>query len=167
MILKTSPAQCAHYKDIFMPIKIISNELTATHKREVRKEFEKITISLEVGQPGNYKHIISAIEELGCSKNKLKRTLSNYLMAIYIYLGLPESQDAHLEVMTIFDFKYEKQLLATLLYFVNTDDVIPDHIAYIGYLDDAYCVNLALQGQNSSVKEELESIVKALEALEV
>lgn len=149
-----------------MPIKITSNELTPSHKKDVRKEFEDILKSLELGKSKKYKHIIGAIEDLGSSNNKLKRSLSNYLMAIYMYLDL-DGKNTNPENVISFNYKYENELFATLLYFMNPHDVIPDHIAYIGYLDDAYCVNLALSKQNTSVREKLESIVKALEAIEV
>ncbi|MBT4732973.1 DUF1232 domain-containing protein [Candidatus Woesearchaeota archaeon] len=88
-------------------------------------------------------------------------------MAIYVYLSLPEEKMPHKFKTVFFDKRYEKQLLAALIYFVNPEDVIPDHIAYIGYLDDAYCVNLALSKQRPEVKDKIEKIVTALTALEV
>jgi uncharacterized membrane protein YkvA (DUF1232 family) len=64
------------------------------------------------------------------------------------------------------DKKYEKQLLACLIYFMDPDDVIPDHIAYIGRYDDAYCVNLSLSKQKAEVIRAIEQMVVDLGALE-
>jgi|GEM_PF-1549012 hypothetical protein len=152
-----------------MPIEIISNELTPNHKKDVRKEFELILKSLDLKQPKkkDYDHLLALIENIGTGRNRLKRELSNYLMAIYVYLSLPEEKMPHKFKTVFFDKRYEKQLLAALIYFVNPEDVIPDHIAYIGYLDDAYCVNLALSKQRPEVKDKIEKIVTALTALEV
>jgi uncharacterized membrane protein YkvA (DUF1232 family) len=87
-------------------------------------------------------------------------------MAIYKYLDLPERRWAHRLDSVFLDRKYEKQLLACLIYFMNPDDVIPDHIAYIGRFDDAYCVNLALSKQKSEVRSEIEQMVVDLGASE-
>ena len=151
-----------------MPIEITSNELTPNHKKDVRKEFEVILKSLDLKQPeeNDYDHLLILIENLGMGRNRLKKELSNYLMAIYVYLNLPEEKISHKLNTVFFDKRYEKQLLAALIYFANPEDVIPDHIAYIGYLDDAYCVNLALSKQGPEVKNKIEKIVTALTALE-
>ena len=152
-----------------MPIEITSNELTPNHKKDVRKGFEVILKSLDLKQPEEkgYGHLLILIENLGMGRSSLKKELSNYLMAIYVYLSLPEEKMPHKFKTVFFDKRYEKQLLAALIYFVNPEDVIPDHIAYIGYLDDAYCVNLALSKQRPEVKDKIEKIVTALTALEV
>jgi len=149
-----------------MPIEITTNELTADHKRDVRKEFSNIVESLDSEQPESYGHLIKMIENIGSERSRFKKELSNYLMAIYMYLDLPENKDSYCLSAIFFDKKYEKQLLAALIYFINPDDVIPDHIAYIGYLDDAYCVNLALSKQKPEVKNRIETIVAALTMLE-
>jgi uncharacterized membrane protein YkvA (DUF1232 family) len=151
-----------------MPIEITSNELTPNHKKDVRKEFEVILKSLDLKQPeeNDYDHLLILIENLGMGRNRLKKELSNYLMAIYVYLNLPEEKISHKLNTVFFDKRYEKQLLAALIYFANPEDVIPDHIAYIGYLDDAYCVNLTLSKQGPEVKDKIEKIVTALTALE-
>jgi uncharacterized membrane protein YkvA (DUF1232 family) len=49
---------------------------------------------------------------------------------------------------------------------MDPDDVIPDHIAYIGRYDDAYCVNLSLSKQKAEVIRAIEQMVVDLGALE-
>jgi len=144
-----------------MPIRIVSNELTAQNKRDVARELEKITDSLTENQPSTYTHMITMMDDLGRSNNKLKKELSYYLLAIYKFLDLPEKRLAY-RLNTTSSYlkrKYERQLLGALVYFINPDDVIPDHIAYTGYLDDAHCVNLALSHQTPERREKIESYV--------
>ena len=46
---------------------------------------------------------------------------------------------------------HDLQLIgATLFYFVNPYDIIPDHIPGDGYLDDAYVANLCIKALNKS-----------------
>jgi uncharacterized membrane protein YkvA (DUF1232 family) len=149
-----------------MPIEITSDELTANHKKAVRKEFKIILKSLDSKQPESYAHMLAMIEKLGSGRNKFKKILTNYLMAIYKYLDLPEKRWAHRLDSVFLDKKYEKQLLACLIYFMDPDDVIPDHIAYIGRYDDAYCVNLSLSKQKAEVIRAIEQMVVDLGALE-
>jgi uncharacterized membrane protein YkvA (DUF1232 family) len=149
-----------------MPIEITSDELTANHKKAVRKEFKIILKSLDSKQPESYAHMLAMIEKLGSGRNKFKKILTNYLMAIYKYLDLPERRWAHRLDSVFLDKKYEKQLLACLIYFMDPDDVIPDHIAYIGRYDDAYCVNLSLSKQKAEVIRAIEQMVVDLGALE-
>jgi len=149
-----------------MPIKITSDELTANHKKAVRKEFGIILKSLDSKQPESYAHMLTTIEDFGSGRNRFNKIVSNYLMAIYKYLDLPERRWAHRIDSVFLDRKYEKQLLACLIYFMDPDDVIPDHIAYIGYYDDAYCINLALSKQKAEVIWAIEQMVVDLDALE-
>jgi uncharacterized membrane protein YkvA (DUF1232 family) len=147
-----------------MPIAITTNELTANHKRDVRTEFEVILELLNSEQLDNYQHLIEMIIKLGNERSNFKKELSNYLMAIYTFLELPEEEWAHRLYTFPFKQKYQKQLLASLMYFLEPNNVIPNHIAYIGYLDDAYCVNLALSKQSSHVKDVIEAMVIDLES---
>jgi uncharacterized membrane protein YkvA (DUF1232 family) len=149
-----------------MPIKITSDELTANHKKAVRYEFGIILKSLDSKQPESYAHMLTTIENLRSGRNRFNKIVSNYLMAIYKYLDLPERRWAHRLDSVFLDRKYEKQLLACLIYFINPDDVIPDHIAYIGYYDDAYCINLALSKQKAEVIWAIEQMVVDLDTLE-
>jgi len=165
MIPKIKLVQCARCR-FTMPIEITTNELTADHKRDVRKEFTNIVDSLDSEQLESYEYLIKTIENIGSGKSRFKKELSNYLMAISMYLNIPESKDSHSLNNVFFERLYEKQLLAALIYFINPDDIIPDHIAYIGYLDDAYCVNLALSKQSPEVRNKIENIVAALTVLE-
>jgi hypothetical protein len=139
-----------------MPINIITNELTAEHKREVRKKFDSIyEIAGNYNKPENFKFLIGMMVDLKSSPLPLKKELSNYLLAICTFLNLPKKVS--------FDKVYENQLFVAILYFMEQDDVIPDHTPYIGLLDDAFCVNYALTKQSTRVKDEIEGIVRKLE----
>jgi hypothetical protein len=42
--------------------------------------------------------------------------------------------------------KYERErLLATFIYFGNPEDILPDHVPVIGYLDDVIMIELAVR----------------------
>jgi len=139
-----------------MPILIVSKEFTAEHRREVRIEFDLILEKIDnYDSPEYFKYLIESIVDLKFSRTLVKRQLSYYLLAICTFLDLPKT--------TRFDRLYEKQLFVAILYFIEPFDVIPDHIPYIGLLDDAFCVNYALTMQSPRVKDEIERIVKKLE----
>ena len=155
MIQKTNLALFAPYSFIFMPILINDPALTREIKAEIRSSCEEIAQD-RASEISKYEAqlIFDKLTEIDKSRQSVVKTLSNYLFAIYEHLDLENNFE--------FKTKSEKLLLASLIYFAIVDDVIPDHIAYIGLLDDVYCVNYALSKQSNPVKDKIERLVKAL-----
>jgi len=141
-----------------MPILITDSSLNRGHKKAVRESFELI-ISEFSGQllESEAELIYKKICLIENSNQQLVKSLSDYLFAIYQFLDLPNQTQFHL--------LSEKRLIAALIYFSQIDDVIPDTIAYIGYLDDAYCVNHALSKQSIYINQKIDHIVDALKVL--
>jgi len=141
-----------------MSILINDTALTREIKADVRSACEEIVESRK-GSISKYETelILNRLTEIDKSRQHIVKTLSNYLFAIYQHLNLENN--------TKFQTKSDKFLLASLVYFAIVDDVIPDHIAYIGFLDDAYCVNYALSKQSSAVKDKIERLAKALASI--
>lgn len=143
-----------------MPIEISTNELTADHKRKVRSQFDLILNNIDnYSSPEDFKFLIGMIIDLRSSPVPIKKDLSNYLLAICTYLNVPEKIS--------FNKVYENQLFASILYFMEQEDVIPDHTPYIGLIDDAFCVNYALTKQSTKVKQEIEKIAEQMENIQI
>jgi len=142
-----------------MSILINDSSLTREVKAEVRNSCDKIVQDLSNrGYKYESEVIFEKLCEISRSRQYVVRELSNYLFAIYEYLDL--------ENKTEFPTKNERILLASLIYFALVDDVIPDHIAYIGFLDDAYCVNYALSKQSRVIKNKIEKVAKMVDVIQ-
>ena len=120
-------------------IKLLETDLTALQKREVKSEFLKYSELCVEGQVQLelFSKIIKNASLLVNSPSVKKKNLSIFIIAISIYIGLPQKLTYHCIK--------DKYLVAALMYFMDPDDVIPDHVPYIGFNDDAYFVELALE----------------------
>ena len=137
-----------------MPINTKNDDLSNIEKEEVRRFFEKLIVKYQ-GEflKEDFELLTENIEIISESKKNNLRELTFHLNAIILYLKLNQSR--------FFLTKGEKRLLASLRYFCEIDDVLPDY-GDRGYCDDIYCVNFALSKQSKLVKEKIEKSVSAL-----
>ena len=137
-----------------MTINLKNDELSNREKEEVRELFEKLIVKYQ-GEflKEDFELLTENIEIISESKKNNLRELTFHLNAIILYLKLNQSR--------FFLTKGEIRLLAGLRYFIEMDDVIPDYDNR-GYIDDIYCLNIALSKQTAIVKEKIEKSVSAL-----
>ncbi len=129
-------------------IELYKPDLTAKQKKEVKSEFLNYSKTVENNEfeIHCFRNILSKGALLVKSPSVKKRNLSIFVIAISIHLGLPKKLHFHSEK--------DKYLVASLMYFIDPDDVIPDHVPYTGYDDDTHCIELALKkvGDESNVR---------------
>ena len=137
-----------------MPINTKNDDLSNIEKEDVRALFENFIFKYKgTFHKEDFELLKGNIELISGSKKNVLRELTFHLNAIILYLKLNQSR--------FFLTKGEKRLLASLRYFIEMDDVIPDYDNR-GYIDDIYCLNIALSKQTAIVKEKIEKSVSAL-----
>ena len=134
-----------------MPIKIKNDALSNNEKKAVKTHLEEI-ITRHQGRFNleDYQLLLEAIDSISNSKHNNIKELSFYLRAITKHLELKDNR-------TFFNIG-EKRLLASLRFFYELEDVIPDYIPDRGFLDDIYCVNYAIGKETPLNKNRIEHL---------
>jgi len=143
-----------------MTIELKNNALSNSEKLEAQLLLDQY-VSRYVGTfpKKNYDSLMIAIDSISKSKHNNVRELSIYLRAIVKYLNLENERG--------FFRKGQHRLLGSLRVFYEVEDVIPDTIPDRGFLDDIYCVNLAIKAQSKPNRDKIERIVSNLKRVDI
>jgi uncharacterized membrane protein YkvA (DUF1232 family) len=131
-----------------------NDALSYTQKSAIKNSYEELLNRFGGEYPlATYNNLLKDIATISTSTEKNVIELSIYLKAVTQYLDL--------KVNRRFALQGERKLLAALRYFSEAQDVIPDWETD-GYIDDIYCLNLAIKAQS---KNNLLLIEKSAQAI--
>ena len=131
-----------------------NDALSYTQKSAIKNSYEELLNRFGGEYPlATYNNLLKDIATISNSTEKNVIELSIYLKAVTQYLDL--------KVNRRFALQGERKLLAALRYFSEAQDVIPDWETD-GYIDDIYCLNLAIKAQS---KNNLLLIEKSAQAI--
>jgi len=137
-----------------MPIYQQNDALTNALKNSINDSYNDLLHKYKGEFPlATYEILLNNIKVISRSNENNVIELSIYLEAVTKYLEL--------NVNRRFFLGGEKKLLAALRYFSEAQDVIPDWEPD-GYIDDIYCLNLALKAQSRNNLEKIEKSTQAI-----
>jgi len=137
-----------------MPISQKNDALTYTQKNAVKDSYKDLINRFGGEYPlTTYNDLLKDIATISKSTEKNVIELSIYLKAVTKYLDL--------RVNRRFALGGERKLLAALRYFSEAQDVIPDW-EINGYIDDIYCLNLAIKAQSKINLQKIEKSAKEI-----
>jgi len=131
-----------------MPIFQKNDALTNAQKNAIKDSHQDLLSRFGGEFPlHTYKILIKELDTISKSNENNVLELFIYLKAVNHYLDL--------KINRRFFLGGERKLIAALRYFIESQDVIPDWETD-GYIDDIYCLNLALKAQSPSNLNKIE-----------
>jgi uncharacterized membrane protein YkvA (DUF1232 family) len=137
-----------------MPIDLPTDALSNAQKNAVKESYELLLRKYGGEYPlDTFKILLKEIKTISNYEETIIVEFSIYLEAVTKYLDL--------DVNRRFFLGGEKKLIAALRYFSVAQDVIPDW-EIGGFIDDIYCLNLALKDQSKNNLHKIETSVEAI-----
>lgn len=137
-----------------MPIYQQSDALSNAQKNAIKDSYKKLLKRFGGEYPRNtFNILLKEIDTISHYDDVNVVELSIYLEAVTKYLNL--------EVNRRFFQSGERKLLAALRYFSEAQDVIPDW-EIGGFIDDIYCLNIALKDQTKTNLNKIEVSAAAI-----
>ena len=134
----------------------LSQPLSQNTKGKVRKLYNKLESDLDQKDLNHIKkNLKKSLDTLKLSRRLILRDIYMHIKAMDNILKQSDYKFAKLD-------KNETKLAATIMYFIECDDVIPDYVTGIGYDDDAYCINHCYSTLSRGIKDKMYDYVKAM-----
>ena len=132
----------------------LKRRISSKLRDDIKIAFEERLASLSIKEISLVKsNIIKHLECIKHSNQKWTRELYIHLKVLYAQVLL-NSADIELLNSDI------KKIYVALIYFIDHDDIIPDHVAGDGFLDDAILTNLTISKLTRAKRLEVEQMVK-------
>ncbi len=129
----------------------LNQRISASLRQSVKDEFENRLNAVDQDvMDGVKKKIFKKVKIIANSHQAYVRDLALHIKVLYSMLIIDKKSTVEsLEA-------FHKRIVATLDYFIDNQDIIPDHLPGEGFLDDALIVNLCINGFPTAQKTRFE-----------